>query len=472
MRLILFVSCAGLVLLSLMFGGGAARGLLSDMVPQIAAAVALAIFLPGAYRESRASFPVRALLAGAVLLAILPLFPLPPSIWAHLPGRDAAVSVYETAQIPPPWLPVALRPGEAARSVLNLLPPVAAFVAALRLGARERLYLVWIVVAFALASVLLGMLQLLSGGRSWLYAYEFTNFGRSVGLFANANHYVSLLYCAAPLAAVALGGRRDRAAVPASALLAAIAFTLLLGLSISGARTALILGGASLLVSYFALLPKDMRIGGVARGRGALLAGAAMLVVLPVLMGAGLERILGRFDQQGLEDARWDVAQTTWAALQAYFPWGAGWGSFERVYQMHETHNVLMAPIVNHAHNDWLEILLEGGAAAAVLLAAFVIWLAGRARAAARSGSSLDERLARGAVVVLALLAIHSLWDYPLRTSALAVVFALCCAFTQPAPEGQDAFAPGSGRRSGHRRRSGRTRKAPVLPPRADPLLS
>ncbi len=433
MRLVLFVGSAGLLLLSLLFGGGAARGLLTDLAPQVVAALLLVVVMPGVWADQRASRATWTLFAGAIFLALIHILPLPPWLWGSLPGRASVSSIFETARVPAPWLPVALLPGEAVRSILSLLPAVAVFLAVLRLSTDERAFLVRIVVVVGVASVPLGMLQLLGGSGSGLYFYEITNRGRSVGFFANANHYIALLYCTLPLAAAVMVGRRDEAWSLQLALLGGLAFVILLGLSASGSRTALVLGGVSLLASYLLLAPKSLFKGSSLMQRAMWMALAA-LMILPVAMGLGLDAIIGRIEAQGFEDARWSLAPTAWRAALNYAPFGAGWGSFERIYQLHEDLAALIPTIVNHAHNDWLELFVEGGAPVVVLLAGWLIWLGREARTALWAGSSLAERMAKGAIIVLFLLSIHSFWDYPLRTGALSVLLALCCALTQPAP--------------------------------------
>jgi O-antigen ligase len=87
---------------------------------------------------------------------------------------------------------------------------------------------------------------------------------------------------------------------------------------------------------------------------------------------------------------------------------------------------------VNHAHNDFLEIWLEsrwvGAAIASVMLFAFIwqglrVWF----RSAAHSVDAV--MLARAAWIGLLLLLLHSLVDYPLRTTALSALAGLLAAF-------------------------------------------
>ncbi|MER8848745.1 MULTISPECIES: O-antigen ligase family protein [Mesorhizobium] len=73
---------------------------------------------------------------------------------------------------------------------------------------------------------------------------------------------------------------------------------------------------------------------------------------------------------------------------------------------------------VNHAHNDYLELALEGGLPVILLMVAYAVLLS------ASSAVIRGEPLQKAAFLSLAFLLVHSLVDYPLRTAALAMTFA------------------------------------------------
>jgi O-antigen ligase len=135
-------------------------------------------------------------------------------------------------------------------------------------------------------------------------------------------------------------------------------------------------------------------------------------------------------------------------------PLGSGLGSFQQLYQLREPPETIGHAVVNHAHNDWLEVALELGLPGVALAAAFLIWLALSIRRAASLRDS-EYNLTRAALIALVLLITHSIWDYPLRTVAMSAIFGLCCGLI---------YRPGenlvqeqqSDRRRRHKRSSGR----------------
>jgi O-antigen ligase len=127
-----------------------------------------------------------------------------------------------------------------------------------------------------------------------------------------------------------------------------------------------------------------------------------------------------------------------------------------------------MPSYVNHAHNDWLEIWLEGGFLALAVLVAFLIWFVfasfGAWRAPLDRGRALDRALPQAASIVVILVLLHSAVDYPLRTTALMTLFAFCCALLVPPIRRPHADAPRD--RSGEPRGWRRIGAFPALRPR------
>jgi O-antigen ligase len=143
-----------------------------------------------------------------------------------------------------------------------------------------------------------------------------------------------------------------------------------------------------------------------------------------------------RAEGQGLEDMRWPVAQVTSQAAIANLPFGSGFGTFAPIYEKFEPRTLLTGKYVNHAHNDWLELWVTGGAPAVLIAVGFLTWLAASIFKLWSRGQQetrvLDLALAQAAPIVIVLLLLHSAADYPLRTAALSVMFAIACAYLMP----------------------------------------
>ena len=106
---------------------------------------------------------------------------------------------------------------------------------------------------------------------------------------------------------------------------------------------------------------------------------------------------------------------------------------------MFEPAGAILSTYINHAHNDWIELYLEAGWPALIVLAGFLVWFVKAATTAwltRSANSAIDRGLACAASISILVMLLHSLVDYPLRTTALSSLFALCCALLiAPVPQ-------------------------------------
>lgn len=372
------------------------------------------------------------LLAAIFLLPLIQLVPLPPAIWTALPGREQLVLALELVGQPAGWIPLSLTPDLTWRSFLALLPPVAMFLGVLAATKESKLRLVHLFLAAAVASVLLGVMQLGSGGER-LYPWATTDAGKMVGFFANRNHLSTLLVASLPFAAVLAAATIRRRANGDNLTLWLGALYIGLAVVAIGAirsRGGIVLAAPSLVLSFLAAW--------VASGRGrpspALLAGAGVAAAAVAAVGFfALAPILARFDPNSPPEGRFENWPIVAEAASAYLPVGSGLGSFDPVYRSVEPLERLDSTFFNQAHNEYLEIWLETGWLGIGLLAAFLIWWARRSWTSWRRPPSTEADLQRAASIAMLIIMLHSIVDYPMRTETIAVLFALFAALLEGA---------------------------------------
>lgn len=423
---------------ALLLGGG--QGWLGDTACQLLALAAIGLAAWRHLHDPGARWPRVAWLAALPLLVpLLQLLPLPDVLWAGPDARAALAQDLAVAGVDAPSR-MTLQPLATERALWWLLPAIALYLGGLQLGDRARRTLLAAVVAIALASVLLGLAQLAGGVDSALRFYRITNENEAVGFFANRNHYASLLAVALPLVIVGTGawyrrrddfGARTMAGVAAGVLMVAL---LILGLGMSGSRAGLLLGMLAVLLSLPIALTLRERRRGARRWLVAAVAVALVLIVQVALLG-----VLQRTDTDPLADSRMRYAAVTTAAAADHAPLGTGLGGFRAAF---ETGDPLPdgRTYINHAHDDYLELWLEAGWLAVPvvgLLAAAFVAAGVRAwrRLAHAHADGRESSAVRAAVwVSLLLLALHSIVDYPLRTTALSAVAGLLAALLARPP--------------------------------------
>lgn len=436
---------AALLAACVVFGGGA--GGLADSGLQLAALAALAWLAVSIARGTAAPIGNPRLAWLLLLFTALPLLhllPMPEAWWRLLPPRPAIASQLSLVGLQP--RPHAgLVPIAAERALWSLLPAIALYLCTLTLTVRWQRYLLAALLLSVMAGVLLGLMQLGAGPDSALRFYAHTNRSEAVGFFANRNHHAAFLLMALPLSTLAIAHALARRATgPAhgtALLIAAIAMTALLmvGLALTRSRAGVLLGGVGFVLTL-AIAAASQARPGLKRALGLVLAVGLLLSVQ-----FGLSGLAVRFKTDPLVDERWQFAKVTLAAARGHAPLGSGIGTFRQAYQAQDIDNPGMA-IVNHAHDDYLELWLEGGwpfAGLALLFAGLLAWAA--ARTWRRSVDDDDMLPARAASVSLLLACIHSAVDYPLRTSANEAVFAVLLAvlFSAAWPGRAAAARPG-----------------------------
>ena len=385
---------------------------------------------------SRAAREAFGIIFLAVCLVLLQLLPLPAFLWTSLPGREFVAEGLRAAGVEPGWMAFSLSPPATRLAFLAMLAPIAAFVGGLSLNSNERWLAVTVLIACVLAIILLGLAQKFQGGQGLLYFYRESSVGWATGTFANRNFFAALLYSSIPLTwALALRFIRERrvnryiVGTFASVMLLAV----ILGLAAAGSRAGIILAMLALIASAAIGLGATGFDQRNSQSRWTII---AVIVALVLIGQFGMVAILRLAELDPVSDLRTQISETTLRAAWDFFPLGSGFGTFVPVYAMHETPATILSAYVNHAHNDWLELWLEGGIPAAMVLLAFVAWyFFNLYRLWRPRENSEGVLLARAGAITCGLLLLHSLVDYPLREPALGVVFGLMCAMIAVVPE-------------------------------------
>lgn len=373
--------------------------------------------------------------AALIALPLLQLVPLPHFLWAHLPGRGALVDDLSAAGVAPQMGRWTLAPLATEGIAWSAIVPIGVFMSAAMLHGSQRRRLVIVALVFAGFSALVGLWQLVEGSQDALSLYSPTTRGEVLGFFANRNHLAALLATALPVAAGVLadrlrrhhGGVRDVQAW----LLMSLIILLAVGVTATQSRAGFMLLMASVVASAVVWLLAGKRRASVeARPwlRGAAVI-AGVMIVQYTLYGT-----LVRLEADPLEDGRWGMASNTLLAAQPSLGTGLGLGTFVHAYDEVGDAAADIPAYVNHAHDDYLELWLEGGILAVVVMVAAIavlaIQLVWRLRRVSEEGGQRGQQrgMEVGAAFALLLLLLHSIVDYPLRTLTIASFAALLAA--------------------------------------------
>ncbi|WP_050599016.1 O-antigen ligase family protein [Qipengyuania citrea] len=372
------------------------------------------------------------ILGAAALLVALQLVPLPPAIWTELPGRAIFMEAAVLTGTEQPWRPLSISPSGTTNALASLIVPATVLLLAANLTRDQHWRIAIFVLGLVGAGAVLGVLQF--SGANFDNPLINTVTGAVAGNFANRNHFALFLAIGCVLA-LAWAFRDDPALWKGGATFGLLAFFGLLILA-TGSRSGVLVGLAGIALAFFAFRAQATLVIKALRRKVAVVLGVsifcATIAVVWLSFSFGRATSVDRATMlQDEVDPRLEIWPIVLNMAQHYFPVGTGFGSFDPVFRISEPDRLLIPQYFNLAHNDWLQIFLEGGVFGLALLTASLIWWVLRSIPAwypARAQSK-TRLLSRAASITLALALLASITDYPSRTPFIMGVIALAAVW-------------------------------------------
>jgi O-antigen ligase len=372
--------------------------------------------------------------AAVFALVALHLVPLPPSIWGGLPGRDIISDVDRITKAGAVWRPITMVPNATWNAFYSLFTPLAVLLLGVQLSREQRFQLLYVVLGLGLLGGLWGLMQAIGSPTGPLYLYRVTMPGAAVGLFANRNHQAILLAILLPALVIhAIAGVRTIEAAKQKGWTAvAIGVVLIPLILVTGSRAGLLVAIVALVFAGLLYRKPVIAVPGkrkatkvsplIAIGAFAVLCLGALTILMS--RAEAFRRLMAPDQSEDLRFRVWGpIVDMAWK----YFPVGSGVGSFVEVFKIDEPDNVLSPNYLNHAHNDWLEVFMTAGLPGIALLAIALLAFGRMAFHAFRAPVSEGRSVlfARLGGVIIALLALGSIGDYPLRVPSLMCIFVI-----------------------------------------------
>lgn len=267
----------------------------------------------------------------------------------------------------------------------------------------------------------------------------------ATGTFVNRNHFAGYLAMAMPLALALLASPLPRARFPGwrqkflrlmeprllfRALLLAGVGCMWMGIVLSYSRAGMVV----------ALIATTLAAARLWRKRWTLWVLIASLAIPTCFLlyqdirtpGARMNELTAHAVS---DTGRLPVWKATAEMARDHWVIGTGFGSFDGAFPLYRPASTHMR--WQHAHNDWLQSVAEGGVLTLLLLLAIGLPVFRRRRGAA--GCERSEAIRFGALAGIVGLALHSLVDFPARIPAVAVLLAIligirCGVIPQAAP--------------------------------------
>lgn len=421
---------------AVMLGGGGSPAPLPEMALEIVAAALFATWVCCSPPRIVSLTPLGWTILAALLgLPLLQLIPLPPIVWHAFPGRQIEQAALNLIGQQGSWRPISVSPARTLASLLAAIVPAIMFVMVSMLGRNGRTAAVGAVAGASLLGLMVGAAQM-AGGEGGYFRFYVPDANYLSGFQANHNSTADVLLIGmVAFVAVVRDWAERRNTVRMAPLLGIVAvFTILfsIGVVLTASRTGIALlpigwiAVAAICKPWLKFSRKSASLTVVAAAAFFALAGAFLF------SSGAVWRVAGRFHFEN--EFRPELWRDAWFVARQYFPIGAGVGTLVPVFIAIERLEVVDATAPNRAHNEFLEMLVESGAFGIVIWTVIGLFLVRRAAKLLRAPGELTVAQIYFAVAAVAVIALHSQVDYPLRSMSLATLAALAIGLLMPLP--------------------------------------
>lgn len=364
----------------------------------------------------------------------LHLIPLPSAIWNGLSGRDLVAEIDQLTNQDGMYRSSTISPGSSWQALVSLFTPLAVLLLGIQLNSIDRNRVLKIMIGIGVLSVILGIFQSIGGMGGSLYLYRITNNGAAVGLFANRNNAALLLACLIPMLVVFASSQRGQADERRRRRMFAIAIGIVVLplILVTGSRSGLFVSVLSLLFSaflYTRIVKENAETAGDVKsspGKGVVLAVFVIISLGLVTSYFARAEALDRFFEEAMEkDNRNKFWPISTQMIPTYFYLGSGPGSFSEAYQVATPLELLNEYYLNRAHNDWIETAVTLGLMGVIVLVIGIYFFLSRAALLWGFHPGQSLKLARMGSIGIALIAISSISDYPLRTPTMMSILVI-----------------------------------------------
>jgi O-antigen ligase/Tfp pilus assembly protein PilF len=434
-------------------------------VLEITAVLAFCILLSNQIRNKKALFhDIPGFTPLMLFLAYIAfqLIPLPPAL-VKIISPDTYTLYSETigVTVPLTWLPLTIHKKATLMEFFRFSSYAAVYILTVQLLTDKKLLkkTIMTVIIFASAVSFFGILQHLLFNNKIYWIRELTAGGTPFGPYVNRNHYAGFMGMIFPLTLCAFlfykpdfsyGSLRERIAFIFSQkitnihiLLGTASIIMALSIFLSLSRGGIMSLCLSMIFFGMILIFKTKK-----SRRGVLII-LIFVLVLYAVGWFGWESIFQRFEK--IRNVTGDIAEerlVVWNdsinIIKDFPVTGTGFGTFVAIYPKYSTRTG--DGVVDHAHNDYIELLADGGIIAALLFAWFLITVFFRSfRVFLKRREPHSIYIFIGSITGLISILIHSFTDFNLHIGANGLYFFFLIGLTVSAAhtrfyEGEETY--------------------------------
>ncbi len=372
-----------------------------------------------------------------LFICLVQILPLPASLIELISSSRLA----DHLTAPMPWYYLSTDLGQSQVSLIKSLGYFCLFLSCLMLIDDEKHLrrLLLVLVFSGLIQAIYGVLEVLSGN-GFSLVFDLPISESATGSFVYKNHFANfLLLCLSAGVGLMVTDIEINKSQPPQDWRIRLINTLL---------TSKTLIRISLAIMVIALVMSRSRMGNIAffsamiavsmlvflqdrkksKGLGILLVSMLIIDLFIVSKWFGLEKVQQRLAETSFsQETRDEVVIDSLPIVKNYPIIGSGAGSFYSVFPSYK--NSIINPFYDHAHNDYLEIVIEYGILGFTFLGMLVFFSFIKAVTALKKNASpLSKGTAFACLMAYLGMLIHMSVDFPLQAPANAVYFVIFIA--------------------------------------------
>ncbi|CAA6823551.1 MAG: Unknown protein [uncultured Thiotrichaceae bacterium] len=404
-----------------------------NMLPWVEATalITLSILIIGTKDFSFINKRTWAYIALILVTPLIFLIPIPFSVFETLPGYEIYAQIItwvsQNGNIQEPTsLPISLVPYRTEHAFLYLIPPITIFLILASINTRQKILIIYAILFIAFCEASLALIQFSSGSEYFFFGIPQLKPGIAYGTYQNADHLVFLFAMSLPISIALLfaelNHKHYRQANSSNSILKIIIFSMLIVIFIIGALVTGSRAGIALtfLAGYLAYLTFSRRN---MKKKILFLLPALVIVFLGISTFLDLTPVLNLFlGRNPLNDGRWLINVHTWEGIQAFFPIGSGPGTYPEIYRIFQPPEQI--GFINHAHNDFLEIIFETGVLGIALILIGLYLLLSQSRKIPKRRLTDFQYLQKSTGIGILIFLLHSILDFNMHDPLNVLFFA------------------------------------------------
>lgn len=405
-----------------------------NMLPwvEITALITLSILIIGTRDFSFINRITWVYISLILLTPLLYLIPIPFSVFEALPGHEIYTQIItwviqEGNVQQKELLPLSIIPYRTEHAFYYLIPPVTIFLVMASISVDKKILIIYGILFIAFYEASLALIQFSSNNEYFFFDIPQLKPGIAYGTYQNPDHLVFLFAMSLPISfallIAELNNKHYNHRDSSKRMLRIIIFSVLIILFVIGALVTGSRAGIALtfFAGYLAYLTFSRR--SVKKNILFLIPGA-LILLLGISTFLDLTPVLNLLlGKNPLNDGRWLINEYTWEGIKAFFPIGSGPGTYPEIYRIFQPPE--QVGFINHAHNDFLELIFETGLLGMLLILLGIYLLLSQARKRPKRKLNHFQYLQKSAGIGILTFLLHSILDFNMH-DPLNILFFAC----------------------------------------------